>query len=65
MSQDKLAEAPPPHSPTGILDSDFYPQRLILPVLELCENGIVQYVLLCPTSFAQQDIFVIHLCDCM
>lgn len=63
MSQDKLAAAP--YSPAGTLDSDFYPQRLVLHVLELRGNGIVQYVLLCPTSFAQQNILAIQPCDCM
>lgn len=39
MSQDKLAEAPP--LPTGILDSDFYPQELVLPVLKLVADCTV------------------------
>lgn len=31
-----------------ICPSDFYPHRLVLPVLELHMNGIIWYILFCP-----------------
>lgn len=57
------APSQPHHTPLHVIDnqcSDFYHNRLVLPVLELHINGVVQFVLLKGLAFLAQGVFVFY-----